>query len=197
LRSSFFVHSGCIARRGGQWQIADRLPDLRIAIGAVNFINGRNPMNLSSFLCTIRVAISAASICAMLGTTNIAASQSTDHEMQRPSCSNQTLFGDYGAQIEGTVLGPNFTVRGVLLMHFDGKRNLTAKDYVVLNGTPEDPDWVLDSGTYLVNSDCTGTALIATKNPPIALHFVIVNNGKEIHNVVDGNAITVTAYRVR
>jgi hypothetical protein len=33
-------------------------------------------------------------------------------------------------------------------------------------------------------------------DPPIPLHIVVVNHGKEIRGVVDGNAITVTASRV-
>lgn len=53
-----------------------------------------------------------------------------------------------------------------------------------------------ESGTYNVNHDCTDQRFSAAE-PPIPLPFVIVNNGKQINNVVDGNAMSVVAYRVR
>ena len=113
-------------------------------------------------------------------------------------CSNHTLFGDYGFALEGTFLGPGLPFRGVVMQHYDGKGNLTQVDHVVVNGMPPAEEWTAGSGTYSVNPDCTGAAVInAAGNPPINLHFVIVRQGKEIHQVVDSNAATAVGTRVR
>ncbi len=110
------------------------------------------------------------------------------------SCSNRTLFGDYGMQIEGTFLAPNWPLRTTAMVHFDGRGNMTSKSYVVLNGTPQTQDWRQDDpGTYTVNSDCT---VSATFLGVIPAHFVVVNNGKDFRGVVDGDAITFVGSRV-
>jgi hypothetical protein len=49
------------------------------------------------------------------------------------------------------------------------------------------------SGTYSVNADCTATAVF---DGPIPVHLVVVNNGKDLRGVVDGNAITLLGSRV-
>ena len=110
------------------------------------------------------------------------------------SCSNRTLFGDYGMQIEGTFLAPNWPLRTVAMVHFDGRGNMTSKSWVVLNGTPQTQDWRQDDpGTYTVNSDCTVSAKFLGVIPA---HFVVVNNGKDYRGVVDGDAITFVGSRV-
>jgi len=108
-------------------------------------------------------------------------------------CTNQTLFGDYGVQIEGTLLGPNWPLRTLAMTHFDGNGNFTYVHYRVINGTPVTPDWVSDSGTYSVNVDCTASAVF---DGPIPVHLVITNNGKNFCGVVDGDAITLVGSRV-
>ena len=55
------------------------------------------------------------------------------------------------------------------------------------------------SGTYTVNPNCTGSAVIIVPgNPlsPINLHFVVVKQGKEIHQVVDANVVTAVGDKV-
>ncbi len=109
-------------------------------------------------------------------------------------CSNRSLFGDYGMQVEGSFLGPNLPLRTIVMVHFDGRGNSTSKSYVVLNGTPLTADWREDDpGTYTVNSNCTASGIF---NGVIAAHFVVVNSGKEFRGVVDGDAITFVGSRV-
>ena len=109
-------------------------------------------------------------------------------------CSNRSLFGDYGMQVEGSFLGPNLPLRTIVMVHFDGTGNSTSKSYVVLNGTPLTADWREDDpGTYTVNSNCTASGIF---NGVIAAHFVVVNSGKEFRGVVDGDAITFVGSRV-
>jgi hypothetical protein len=114
-------------------------------------------------------------------------------------CSNRTLFGDYASQIEGTILGPNLPLRGLAMAHFDGKGNITQVDHIVVNGIPPTLEWSPGTGTYTVNPDCTGSAVINSTSGqgPINLHFVVARHGTEIHQVVDANAVTAIAIKVQ
>jgi hypothetical protein len=112
-------------------------------------------------------------------------------------CSDRTLSGDYGILIEGTILGPNIPLRGVTMQHYDGNGNITQVDHVVIGGTPPTEEWRPSTGSYTVNPDCTGAAVLNLPGgPPLNLHFVVVNNGKQTNQVVDGNAITAVGTRV-
>ena len=114
-------------------------------------------------------------------------------------CSNHTLHGDYGFTVEGEILGPGLQFRGVVMQHYDGKGSFTQVDHIVFNGVPPAGEWTPGSGTYTVNPDCTGSAVIIVPgNPmsPINLHFVVVKQGKEIRQVVDANAVTAVGNKV-
>lgn len=135
-----------------------------------------------------------APICMLLVFGSYATAQTSFGGSGIANCSNRTLFGNYGTEIEGTLLGPGWPLRTLAMIHFNGDGTFTAVHYRVVNGTPVTPDWVLTSGTYLVNADCTATA---TFDGPIPVHLVVVNNGKDFRGVVDGNAITLVGSRVR
>jgi hypothetical protein len=140
-------------------------------------------------------------VCFVLASGALALAQSNYSGGSRVHkvCSNRTLFGDYGTKLGGTILGPNLPLRTLIMAHFDGEGNITEVDHVVLNGMPPAPEeeWRPSSGTYTVNPDCTGSAAITIPgNPPINYHFVVVKHGREILEVVDGNAISGVAHRV-
>jgi hypothetical protein len=152
------------------------------------------------------IAIPMMVIYGLLGSGTSAMAQS-DPGSQGPeestelhrSCSNRTLHGDYGATVEGFVVGAGLSIRGVVMAHFDGKGNLTQVDHIVTNGMPPALEWTPGSGTYTVNPDCTGSAVIHTPSSftgIINLHFVVDAEGKEIRQVVDENAVTAIARRV-
>ena len=120
-------------------------------------------------------------------------------------CSNRTLKGDYGFTIEGILAVPGaqlppglgLTLRGLAMAHYDGRGNFTQVDHTVVAFEPATEDWTPGNGTYNVNPDCTGTAVINSgDNPPLGVHFVIVREGKEIHQVVDSNAVTAIGVKV-
>ena len=113
-------------------------------------------------------------------------------------CSNKTLSGDYGLIVEGTILDPGFLLRGVVMQHYDGKGNITQVDHVVVDGMSPAQEWTPGTGTYTVNPDCTGAEVLKTASMPnpIHIHFVVVNNGKQINQVVDDAASTAVATRV-
>ena len=114
-------------------------------------------------------------------------------------CSLRTLRGDYGFALQGEILGPGIQLRGLALQHYDGRGNITQVDHIVENGFPPATEWRPGTGTYTVNANCTGSAiLIVPGDPgsPVNLHFVVVNQGKEIHQVVDANAVTAVGTKV-
>ena len=110
------------------------------------------------------------------------------------NCSKRSLSGDYGTLIEGTLLAPNWPLRTISMMHFDGAGSVTTSDFVVLNGSPTVGNWAPKTGTYSVNPDCTGTFVL---EGVISTHFAVVNNGKDFRGVVDGDAITFAGSKVR
>jgi len=111
-------------------------------------------------------------------------------------CSNRTLNGDYGFLLEGTFLGPNIPFRGVVMQHYDGNGNITQVDHAVTGGMPPPLEWTPGTGSYTVNPDCTGVAVLHLVSGDINLHFVVADNGKLIKQVVDANAVTAIGNRV-
>jgi hypothetical protein len=147
------------------------------------------------------VAIPVMIVCGLLvapSSRRVAASSPKADDEDTKVCTNHTLHGDYGSQIEGTILGPNLPFRGLAMGHFDGNGNITQVDHIVFNGIPPLIEWTAGTGTYSVNPDCTGSGVINSPSSqgPVNLHFVVVNHGKQINQVVDANAATAVAYRV-
>jgi hypothetical protein len=78
------------------------------------------------------------------------------------------------------------------------RADITPVDHVVVNGVPPTEEWAPGTGTYTVNPDCTGAAVLHTSfNPEVKLHFVVVRHGTEIHQVVDANAVTAIGIKVK
>jgi hypothetical protein len=120
---------------------------------------------------------------------------------QAQYCNSDTIYGAYMFRISGQIFGPNGSVTardGVALTRFDGVGGLTQEDFVMSEGVavpgPTDPvngfhnhEW----GTYIVNGDCTGSAVINFPPPPgltsgavIKLMFVVSKRGQTIHTIV-------------
>jgi hypothetical protein len=121
--------------------------------------------------------------------------------VQARRCSNRTLTGDYGYAAEGLLLpapGVALQFRGVGMAHFDGRGTLTWVEHTVIDGAPLEAGWTAASGTYAVNADCTGTAVVNTPNSPVPLNlaFVVVKQGRQINTVLDANAISTVFTKV-
>ncbi len=119
-------------------------------------------------------------------------------------CSNATLRGDYGFTIQGNQPNPDGTtspVSGIAITRFDGTGKLTQHDFTVTGGTPFPGNGNATSGfhfaggetgKYLVNPDCTGSAEINLNVPAppglssgvIKLMFIVTSDGRTIHTVV-------------
>jgi hypothetical protein len=141
--------------------------------------------------------------CSGLASGSSAMAQSAAAESFDRDCSNRTLRGDYGYAAEGVLLNtpglpPEAQFRSVGLTHFNGKGKLTWVEHTVVNGIPLEGSWTAATGTYSVNPDCTGTAVINTPNSPVPLNLflVVVRQGTEIHTVLNSNAISTVFIKV-
>ncbi len=111
-------------------------------------------------------------------------------------CSNATLKGEYAFGVTAYTPpnlpdGPPAVAAGIKI--FDGKGNLTQRDY---RGDTVPAEFALpgqETGTYKVFPDCTGSMVINLNNshvPPgtssgvINILFVISDGGRHIHEVV-------------
>jgi hypothetical protein len=113
-------------------------------------------------------------------------------------CSKATLKGEYAFGVTsytppGLPDGPPSVVAGIKV--FDGKGNLTQRDY---SGdalrTRKQMDFApkgQETGTYIVNDDCTGSMEINLNVPNtpaphglLEIRFVISDGGRHIHEVV-------------
>jgi len=104
-------------------------------------------------------------------------------------CSDQVLRGNYAFSVEGVATpapGVQVPIRGVAMTYFDGQGHLSQADTVVIPGGPPRPDWVKGTGTYHVNSDCTGTMHIdvPSTNEFVNLRIVVAAYGNRIQTVV-------------
>jgi hypothetical protein len=130
----------------------------------------------------VNVAASALLALAALG--------SAYAQSDSPACKNKLIAGNYGFTIQGNKLGgqgPTGPQVGVAMTEFDGKGGLTQIDTVTVSGeVVADFTHTPATGTYALNSDCTGTFTInfTDGRPPVVANFVVVEGGSEIDTVV-------------
>src|SRR6476646_8305437 len=113
--------------------------------------------------------------------------QENDERGRGKECSEATVRGDYGIQIQGTRPAPGGLIEsviGVVLRNYDGHGSFSQVSNVKgsLTGTIPDSPGV---GTYEVNADCTGVVRFSPA-PGVLIEerLVIVDNGREIRTAV-------------
>ncbi|MBC8726366.1 hypothetical protein OKW38_006331 [Paraburkholderia sp. MM5496-R1] len=121
-------------------------------------------------------------------------------------CSNATLKGPYGFIGHGVILGlldssnvlHPFATQSILddvaLVTFDGNGKFTRTDFGSINGVPKGGQITFNpaqTGTYSVNSDCTGTmSVVYTAGGPVPagvvtdLNIVVTSDGTQVESVV-------------
>jgi hypothetical protein len=102
-------------------------------------------------------------------------------------CSNATLKGEYAFGVTNYAFP--LVVAGIQV--FDGKGNLTQRDYEGDSVPAQFSPPGQETGTYIVNPDCTGSMVINLNAPVpvgstgvINIMFVISDGGRHIHEVV-------------
>jgi hypothetical protein len=104
-----------------------------------------------------------------------------------------TLNGAYVLRSTGFAMGSPFAAVGVST--YDGQGNFTLTGTVSFNGTIT--RGLSGSGTYTVNSDCTGSQTFGTGPNASHFDFVISPNGREITYIQTDNGAVITAAAVR
>jgi hypothetical protein len=131
-------------------------------------------------------------------------------------CSNTTLKGEYASYISGVRSVFDFATNslvsesfvGISLRRYDGHGNFSeewASFHGAQTGTQGGTAQPLPpgSGTYTVDSNCTGTSTLnppVAGVPPIVSDFVIMDNAKEVHEIVTApstNVVNAVFKRVR
>jgi hypothetical protein len=112
-------------------------------------------------------------------------------------CSNATLNGSYAFTIHGTIVPQDgsapLLVDGLAKTTFDGRGNLTQLDAVAVNGNMA-PGWALNTGTYSLNADCTGTMTVTNgAMQPVHLQLIVSQSGNTIHDMVTDPGFATTA----
>jgi len=111
-----------------------------------------------------------------------------------PPCGLASLQGNYGFTITGQILsGPSAgPVSGVALTTFNGDGTLTQVDHVLHSGQTPPEAWRNATGSYTLNTNCTGTmqVVFTDGSPTLNLYIVLDTLRWEIRTVVDANAIT-------
>lgn len=119
----------------------------------------------------------------------------------RHGCTNETLRGDYGFTVDGQILAGPFPgiLRAIGVTHYDGDGELTLVDFATINGNPTGTDWRSGTGVYDINPDCTGTSRLdfTDGSPSLHLRLVVVDGGREVRSIVEGNATGSVAVKVR
>ena len=128
----------------------------------------------------------AAAVAVAIGGARVMGAGDQDDERGQ-SCSEATVRGEYGIQIQGTRPAPGGLIEsviGVLHRTYDGQGNFIQVSNLKGSITGPNPD-AQSVGTYEVSADCTGI-IRAQPLPGILLEerLVIVDNGREIRTAV-------------
>lgn len=111
------------------------------------------------------------------------------HAGGRP-CTAAGAEGSYGYTVNGRFYG-NVPAAAVGVVTLDGSGGLTAKETADIYGTVTRRNL---TGTYSVNSDCTGSATFSDGvNPPYNVDLVFVNDGREFMAVQTDSGTVITA----
>lgn len=136
---------------------------------------------------TTRSPALVALLCLVFAATLASVARADDH-----ACSNRSVAGGYGYTTTGTRLGIGL-VAGVGVFTLDRNGDLSGKQTVSFNGVIANETY---TGTYTVNSDCTGTAtLVVVSSIPAfnrtsTLDLVWVDNSSAIRMIFT-NAQTI------
>jgi hypothetical protein len=130
-----------------------------------------------------------------------AASNALAHGGGGKPCSNATLHGTYGIQMQGTrgvPGGGTESVIGVVVRNYDGQGGVTQVDNIKGSITGIVPDRP-GAGTYEVNEDCS--AVVEFEPAPgilIRETMVIVDKGRELRSITSfPPAVMVTSVQIR
>jgi hypothetical protein len=137
----------------------------------------------------VTLLVSAGLLLLVTGTQGGGPAPSGGQDLVGSHCTNNTIRGTYGIQMQGTgpvppPVGGTQTLIGVVTRTYDGMGNFTQIDNIhgsVTGWVPDRPG----SGTYQVNPDCTAATQFqpAPGAPVIEERIVIVDGGSQLYSV--------------
>jgi hypothetical protein len=125
----------------------------------------------------------------------MAASSAVSAHDHDKGCTDSTIKGPYAFTVHGQILTPNgpIPIEGLAKTTFDGNGNLTQVDTIAENGNVS-VIWRPGTGTYTVNSDCTGTMTVNDQDlPPLHLTILVSQSGNHIRTVVTEPGFSTTS----
>jgi len=133
------------------------------------------------------LSATACAVAAAIGGAQLVGASGQDNDDHGRRCSESTIRGDYGIQIQGTRPAPGGlteSVIGVVLRNYDGHGSTSQIANVkgsITGIVPDQPGF----GTYEVSPDCTGIARFQP-GPGILIEerLVIIDDGREIRTMV-------------
>ena len=147
-------------------------------------------------------ALAVIGAVALVGTQASGARSENEENPFTRECSEATLRGAYGIQIQGARLAPppapagtTESVIGVIVRHYDGRGSFTQVNNEKGSVSGLGPANREGFGTYQVNEDCSGSHELTIPGVPnpITDRFVIVDRGREVrHFVVSPASVMVT-----
>lgn len=163
--------------------------------------NGRT-VHFSSVLILIPTAISLGVLIALLAAGNLPRPRfgilgASMVRADETSCSVASLGGTYAIQGQGTIVAqipnfppPPFPFAETGIVTFDRAGKLSGKTTVSFNGFVVQPTF---TGTYTVNSDCTGSFTIQS-SIGITLHddVVVIGGGRRFESVEPDPFVVIT-----
>ena len=148
-----------------------------------------------------RAALAVLGVAVIVGTQAGARSENGEDRSPR-GCSEATLRGAYGIQIQGTrpaappaPAGTIESVIGVIVRTYDGNGGFTQVNNEKGSVSGVGPADREGFGTYQVNEDCSGSHELQIPGVPVPItdRFVIVDHGREVrHFVVSPAPVMVT-----
>ncbi len=148
----------------------------------------------------VTVAVTAAVVVGGVRMMDADGQENSDRGREK-QCSETTVSGAYGIQIQGTRPAPGGQIEsviGVVLRNYDGHGSFSQVSNVKgsITGTvPDSPS----SGTYEVNADCTGVVRFQAPNGVVVEErLVIVDNSREIRTAaMVPTAVVITGVQQR
>jgi hypothetical protein len=147
-------------------------------------------------------ALAVIGVVVLVGTQRSGARSETEGNQFLRGCSEATLRGDYGIQIQGTRFalppappGTVESVIGVIVRQYDGRGGFTQVNNEKGSISGLGPVDRAGFGTYQVNEDCSGSHELTIPGvpTPVTDRFVIVDYGREVrHFVVSPAPVMVT-----
>jgi hypothetical protein len=136
---------------------------------------------------TLRLAALAAVLSLLAATPALKAED-------EPSCSNATMHGTYALSASGFAGGAPLGAAGEVI--YDGHGNGTiVTETLSVNGTIY--RGITGTGSFTVNSDCTGSKSFTTTVGPVSFDFAISADGSTITFIETDSGTTVTGKGVR